>query len=391
VWIKSAEVQGYRNLKSDAFTFSPRVNIVLGRNGEGKTNFLEALNYFALGRSHRSTRSHHLIGFDKEALHVHLALEEESGDETSCEFGLDRSGERRFRLDGDIVKRRSDLVGKLVTVFFSPDSIQLVRGGPLKRRHFIDQGMSEIDPLLLPALTGLARVLKQKNHLLRSMKKRAISQDKGIRELKAWNKEMAVHATEVCLARMAYVQLLEPNADKRHEVLSDQNIKLQITYRPSLESVVSVLEKNPSNPPKKGDLEEEIFQEIDYISTDEIRRGKPLIGPQFDDFEIRHNNLDLRVFGSQGESRSAAIAMILARSDVLFEKRQVRPVIFFDDIFSELDRERTQRLQTMAAEMHQVFVATARAEDIEGWKPEQLKVWEVESGTLRRSERYLIE
>ncbi len=176
-----------------------------------------------------------LIGFDKDALHVRLSLEEESGGHAGCEFGLDSSGERRFRLNGDIVTRRTELVGKLVTVFFSPDSIQLVRGGPLKRRHFVDQGMSEIDPLLLPALTGLSRVLKQKNHLLRNIKRRAVAYQQAEQEFQAWNKELAVHAAEVCLARMAYARLLEPYADQRHGILSGQKPKLEITYRPSLE------------------------------------------------------------------------------------------------------------------------------------------------------------
>ncbi len=388
MWIKSAEVQGFRNLKPISFKFSPRVNIVLGRNGQGKTNFLEALNYFALGRSHRGAKPDELIGFDDEALHVSLLVEEETGLKTGCEFGIGRNGDRRFRIDGDIIKRRTSLVGKLVTVFFSPDSIQLVRGGPQKRRHFIDQGMSEIDPGNLPGLTGLSRVLKQKNHLLRNIKKRSVPHKKAQQELHAWNLELAVHAAQVCLARMSYAQLLEPRADDRHQTLSGEKLKLEITYRPSLESVVSITRKNSANSIKKAELEEEIFKEIDYISKDEIRRGKPLVGPQFDDFEIRHNQLDLRVYGSQGESRSAAIALILARSDVLFEKRQVRPVIFFDDIFSELDKERTQRLQTMAAELHQVFVATARIEDVGGWQPEKMRIWEVDSGILRPSERF---
>ena len=164
--IVKVKLSGFRNLSEASFQFSPRVNIVLGRNGEGKTNFLEALNYFSLGRSHRGSKNEELIAFDQESLHVQLEVEEESGNLLECEFGLDRAGGRRFRLDGEAVRRRADLVGRLATVFFNPDSIQLVRGGPQQRRNFVDQGMSEVDPLFMAGLTAFQRTLKQKTGLL---------------------------------------------------------------------------------------------------------------------------------------------------------------------------------------------------------------------------------
>ena len=114
----------------------------------------------------------------------------------------------------------------------------------------------------------------------------------------------------------------------------------------------------------------------------EMRRGRPRAGPQLDDFEVLLDGVDLRVYGSQGETRSAAIAMILARSDVLFEKRKTRPVLFFDDIFSELDRDRTHRLQELSSRDHQVFVATARRDDVAGWSPDEMKAWNVHEGGI---------
>ena len=130
-------------------------------------------------------------------------------------------------------------------------------------------------------------------------------------------------------------------------------------------------------------LEQDIFQEFDYIVGSEIQRGRPATGPQLDDFEIRlggPEGLDLRTFGSQGETRSAAIALILARSDALHRSLRVRPVLFLDDIFSELDRDRARRLQEMSASLHQVFIATARPGDIADWRPAGLRSWRVEAG-----------
>ena len=384
--IVSLKLNGYRNLAESAFEFSPRVNLVLGRNGEGKTNFLEALNYYSLGRSHRGSRNEELVGFDHDSLHVELEVEEESGNRLSCEFGLDRNGGRRFRLDGEAVRRRADLVGRLATVFFNPDSIQLVRGGPQQRRNFVDQGMSEVDPLYLAALTSFQRALKQKNSLLRDLKagRRGSGQVAG--ELQAWNRELAAHAAVICLGRLDYARQLTPPAGQCHATLTDQDESLVFLYRPQLESMQKYVtyegDSEDEIPPEKGHLEGEIFAEIDYIRQLEMQRGRPLKGPQLDDFEVRAEGLDLRVYGSQGETRTAAISLILARSDVLFARRRVRPVLFFDDIFSELDRERTRRLQEMAARLHQVFIATARRDDVTGWRPAEMKVWQVASGEL---------
>jgi len=380
VKIVSASVDGFRNLKTASFTFSPRVNLVLGRNGEGKTNLLEALNYFALGRSHRGAKSEELIHFEKDHLHVGLEVQEESGAVVSCEYGLGRDGGRRLRVDGEAVRRRADLVGRLATVFFNPDSIRLVRGGPDRRRRFVDQGMAEIDPVFLTHLTAMQRVLKQKNGLLRDFRKVGLNPAEARRELVAWNQELATHASAVCLGRQQYAAYLTPFSNQAHNSLSDNGLNFKFSYLPRLESVAEAISQSPENPALKDQLAEEILGELDYIMDSELRRGRPLVGPHLDDFKVVLGGVDLRVYGSQGETRTAAIAMILARSDVLFQKRQIRPVLFFDDIFSELDRERTRRLQEMASHLHQVFIATARRDDVVDWQPAQMKSWQVNAG-----------
>jgi len=378
--ILSATVHGFRNLKQTNLTFSPGVNLVLGRNGEGKTNLLEALNYLALGRSHRGSKPEEMICFDGDSLHVALEVQEESGSNLACEFGLERGGRSRFRLDGETVRRRADLVGRLVTVFFNPESIRLVRGAPQRRRHFTDHGMSELDPLFLSQLTALQRVTRQKTGLLRDLRKGFTNPAEARRELDSWNRELSGYAAEVCEGRREYAGLLTPFAGQNYNSLTDNKLPMFFRYKPNLECVKSRLESDPEKPFQKEALAADIFAEIDYIRDSEMRRGRPLTGPQLDDFEIVLNGVDLRVYGSQGETRSAAIAMILARSDVLFRKRSIRPVLFFDDIFSELDRHRTHRLQELSSRDHQVFVATARQDDIVGWHPGMMKVWKVQEG-----------
>jgi DNA replication and repair protein RecF len=393
VRIDAARLNGFRNLADTQLSFSPRVNLVLGRNGEGKTNLLEALNYFALGRSHRGARNTDLVAFDQDALHVELDVVEDTGATMGCEYGLGRDGGRRFRLDGEPVRRRSDLVGRLATVFFNPDSIRLVRGAPERRRHFVDQGMAEIDASHLVHLTAFQRALRQKTGLLRDFRQKGGSPASIRDDLTAWNREIAHHAAPVVRGRADYAALLTPSADRAHRDLTDVADGLAVTYRPRLESVLPHLSpeslEKAEKTPENTALEQDIFEEIDYITGLEIQRGRPLTGPQLDDFEVRlggADGWDLRTYGSQGETRSAAISLILARSDALFRRRQVRPVLFLDDIFSELDRERTRRLQEMTAALHQIFIATARPDDIADWRPGGMRAWRVAGGAFTATE-----
>lgn len=351
----------------------------------GKTNLLEALNFFALGRSHQGSKNEEMITFDDDTLHVSLEVEEDSGQKIRFEYGLDRKGSRRFKIDGEPVSRRSELVGKLPTVLFNPDSITLVRGGPQNRRQFVDQGQAEVDPLYLKSLSAFIRTLKQKNGLLRDMRKGLVNPKKGREELKAWNKELATYAAVIALGRKQYASLISPYAQNCHQQLTEIDSLFEFVYQPNLKTVKNILLEAPEKQLNKSEIEAEILSEFDYIIEDEIQRGRPLAGPQLDDFEVRFAGLDLRVFGSQGETRTAAVSLILARGDVLFQQRQIRPVLFFDDIFSELDRERSRRLQEMAAQLHQVFIATARKDDIEGWNPDHLEAWNVSHGCFTKT------
>lgn len=386
--ILTATVQHFRNLEPVELAFSPSVNLLLGANGEGKTNLLEALNWFALGRSHRGAAADEMVAFGQEALHVALTVEEDGGAQVACEFGLDRRGGRKIKVDGEALKQRADLVGRLVTVVFNPDTIGLVRGAPQMRRQFADQGMAELDPLYLGHLSACQRVLKQKAGLLHDLRKGYGGNGRGRAELVAWNREFSLHAAAVCRGRAAYARLLEGPLQAAHGELAGRSqagsggapATITCDYRPRLESAQKALIKGGGEIPADDDLAGAIFAEIDYIMDSEIRRGRPLAGPQFDDLTLAVEGVDLRVYGSQGQTRTAAIAMILARSDVLYGQRRLRPVLFLDDIFSELDRDRSRRLQEMSSREHQVFIATARPEDVAGWRPPGLRAWRVAQG-----------
>ncbi|MFO7653199.1 MAG: DNA replication and repair protein RecF [Candidatus Krumholzibacteriia bacterium] len=421
--IVSARITGFRNLADVDLDLAPGVNIVLGPNGQGKTNLLEALHFPALGRSHRGARHDDLVAFGSDALHVAVTVEEAPGRGHRFEYGIDRAGGRRYRVDGEVVALQSELVGRLAAVYFDPETVRLVREGPEQRRRFLDRGLSLIDPAYLASLTAYHRALRQKASILRDLKRRLVSTAEVGDEVRAWNTELAHHAAAVIRGRARYLADLDPAARAAHGRLTDPRAELSTEYRPQMEAARAAaaaarrteesLERaadggpgsvsgaprpassegevgdppqiSPERPlegPEKDDLEQEIFREFDYIWPDEVRRGRPLSGPQRDDLEVRLDGQDLRRYGSQGETRTAAVALVLGQSEVVHRRRQVRPVLFLDDIFSELDRERARRLQDLAVADHQLLVATARAEDVAGWRPAHRKVWTVAAGVL---------
>jgi DNA replication and repair protein RecF len=381
VKILSARWTGFRNLDDAEVRFSPGVNLLLGRNGQGKTNVLEALNFLSLGRSHRGARAEELIQFGRDALHVALTMTDDHGERHTCEYGLDRRGGRRIRVDGEVLSRRSDLVGRLATVFFWPESVDLVRGGPELRRRFADQGLSGLAASYLRSLVAYQRGLRQKSRLLKDLRRGLRDRATAGEELAAWNRDLASHALTLGLGRADWAAALQPWAAAGYRELAGNSGGLEFVYRPRLQALHPGRQA-PRTEAEKVQFQAEILAEFDYIGSEETRRGRPLTGPQFDDFDVRLGDRDLRVYGSQGETRTAAIALILAQSDVVFQRRRVRPVLFLDDIFSELDRERARRLQERCARDHQIFIASARADDVAGWSPADRRQWRVEDGRL---------
>ena len=369
-----ATLLDFRNLAEVQLSFSEGVNVLVGSNGQGKTNVLEALNYLALGRSFRGARDEDLIRFDTDVCHVRLRMADEKNIEHELEFGFDRSGTRRVRVDGELVKRKIDLVGQLVTVVFDPQTVELVRGGPEGRRRWIDQGISSVDSSYLTHLQAFSRALKQKSSLLRDIRKRIIPVSQVREDLVAWNVEMARCAAPIVLRRAEWLSECSPAAGEAHADLAASAGTLETLYRPQLDMPTKTLSKT--------NFAEDILGVFDYIMENEIQRGRCLAGPQMDDVDIALDGVNLRTFGSRGETRTAAVALKLAQAEMVYRNRNIRPVLFFDDIFSELDKDRSRELQQRTATNHQVFIATARTEDVAGWEPPGRCTWLVEQGSL---------
>jgi DNA replication and repair protein RecF len=374
MWIRGVTIQGFRNLAATRLSFSPHLNLLVGGNGQGKTNLLEALNYVALGRSHRGARNRELVRFDADHLHVELTIEGRNGSTEKLAYAIAKDGRRQLMVAGQRVQRSADLLGELASVYFDPETVDLVRAAPERRRRFLDAGRTGVEPAHLDRLLAYYRAARQKGRLLRNLRRQPGQGGNWQQELRAWGGEMARQAAPVVLARAAYLDDLGPIARRVHAELAGPGPELSLVYRPhDGDDWLHLTE---------ADLAREFLGKFDYIERDEVRRGRLLAGPHLDDFAIQLGDLDLRTYGSRGQMRTAAVALVLAQSEVVYRQRHLRPVLFLDDIFSELDCQRVRQLQERSLRDHQVFVATARQEDVADWRPVERRLWRVQQGVI---------
>lgn len=354
----------FRNLEKIELDVSPQINIFLGRNGQGKTNLLEAMSFLALGRSHRGSSSRELIRFDAEFFHVRLEGEDARGDSLQLEGAVERNGQKRFKVDGEVVGRRAELLGRLSVVQFHPNDAELTRGAPELRRRFLDYTLSVGSPESLRHLLAYRRAVQQKNRLLKQRRGDVSA------ELDGWDTELIEHGVRIWSARAELLEAMRPEAERAYRELARDERELKLQLQPS---------KMDTELP----IDEERFAEMLAAHRQrELQLRQSLVGPHRDDLGVDLDGRAIRRFGSQGEQRSAAIALKLAQAELIYERSGERPVVFLDDIFSELDRRRTEALQERLHHEHQLFIATARADDVHG-----MEAWTEVSASLVQAGR----
>ncbi len=382
--VTSVKLLNFRNLDKIQLDVSPQINIFLGRNGQGKTNLLEGLCYLALGRSHRGSGDREIVGFGAEGFHVALEGRAASGAAFRLEASVALDGSKKLKLDGQPLARNSDLVGRLSAVLFNPDEIDLTKGSPDHRRRFLDYTLSVISAEYFRHLVEYRRVLAQKNRLLKERGRDLAA------EIEAWDEELAVTGAPLVQARAAVIAPLQGAAAEAYAALDAAGARLSM----ALESSAG-LGQGAGPSAGRGEAEGQSAEPDGESVTDRLRAalrrardreralGFAIVGPHRDRLRLRLGGRSLRRYGSQGEMRSAAIALKLAQAELIYQRTSERPVVFLDDIFSELDHGRTEALQRRLHRDHQLFVATARPEDVRamrGW--EGVKAWSVREGRV---------
>ena len=340
----------------------PGSTALVGSNGQGKTNLVEALGYVATLGSHRVSVDAPLVRAGAERAVVRARIERD-GRSTLVELELNPGKANRARVNRGPVPRAKEVLGLLRTVLFAPEDLVLVRGDPGGRRGFLDDLLVLRTPRLAGVRADYERVLKQRNALLKTAFLARRSGGGDMRTLDVWDSHLARAGAELLAARLALVEDLRPLVAVAYEQVSAGQGATRLEYRSSLVA-------GPDSPGLPADADRELLtamllSELARVRPQEVERGVSLVGPHRDDLVLFLGDLPVRGYASHGESWSFALALRLASWQLLIaDGPGAEPVLVLDDVFAELDVGRRERLAELVAGAEQVLVTAAVADDV---------------------------
>ncbi len=340
MYIKSLTLKNFRNYEEQSLLFDEKTNIFLGNNAQGKTNLLESLYLFSMGKSFRTNQDLELIRFGEEYTKAELIFCDRKREHT-LEIIILRDKKKQIKINGLTISRLSELMGHLTVVLFYPEELGLVKEGPYIRRRFMDVAISQLRPQYYHILGRYHRVVEQRNRLIKKIRQNGSGE--LLDTVSVWNEQLATLGCELMQDREEFMARLNALAQKTHFDASGE--KLSVVYKPRFESKEAFLEK------------------LKTSFDRELEQGYTLYGPHREDFEIYINDKEAKVFGSQGQQRSAVLSLKLAQADLLFEEYGEYPVLLLDDIMSELDAQRRSYLVGKIPDK-QVFITCTEVDAI---------------------------
>ncbi|MCR5305055.1 MAG: DNA replication and repair protein RecF [Oscillospiraceae bacterium] len=377
--VLSVEAEQFRNLQAVKMEPSGTVNLILGDNAQGKTNLLEAIWACTGCKSFRGAKERDYIGLSAAAMHLKLKFQDKR---RTQEIGLHlQRGEgkqKKLLLNGVPLSGASGLFSQFQCVIFSPDDRELIRGGPEKRRSFLDLCGSQLTPAMLGCIRRFDQLTAQRNALLKQIPAGRTSK----RDLEDWDLQLAKYGSLLTCLRYSYIRKLSEVCARLYGAVTAGQEKLSVKYRSNIFKTTEIPEKPTT------EMQRYYYEQLHSAVEDDIRLGFTAKGAGRDDFVCKIGGLSVREFGSQGQQKSAALVLKLAQAAVFCEKKDETPVILLDDVMGELDDHR-QRLVYEIIRGMQVFL-TACQPDAVGEEPLQhpdSAVFQMENGVLTRQTR----
>jgi DNA replication and repair protein RecF len=355
VHVQRLEVVDFRNHPAAAVDLRPGVTALVGPNGSGKTNLLEAVGYLATLGSHRPGQDAALVRSGADAA-VIRAVAARDGRTVLMELEIRPGSGVRGRVNQAAVPRSRDLLGIVRAVLFAPEDLALVRGDPEERRRFLDTLAVQRLPRYLGARQDYDRVLRQRNSLLRSTGGR-MPKGTALSALEVWDDKLAAAAAELWAERLRLVQLLAPLVEEAYQGLAGRADLVVMTYS---SSVLPEMDGPPSDVSELAGL---LRERLAADRAREVERGITLSGPHRDDLLLALRGLAAKTHASHGEAWSLALALRFASHQLLTSEGD-EPVLLLDDVFAELDRDRRERVATVAFAAEQAIVTASVAEEV---------------------------
>lgn len=368
MYIEQLELVNFRNYHKLQVSFENNVNVILGKNAQGKTNLIEAIYLLALSKSHRTAKDKELIRFECDFAKVYGKIQKRNGP-LSLDIVISDKG-KKAKINHLEQKKLSEYVGAVNVVLFAPEDLSLVKGAPQIRRRFIDMEIGQINPMYLHYLNKYHKTLQQRNYLLKEMQHK-----KNEMMLDVLTTQLVECGAKLIAKRLEFLQLLQTFSEQIHFQISQEKEKLVLKY----DATINVSEQSDLSK-----IEKEFFHKFESIREKEIQRGTTLIGPHRDDLLLIVNGRNVQTFGSQGQQRTAALSVKLAEIELIKKQIGEYPILLLDDVLSELDDYRQTHLLNTIQGKVQTFVTTTNIDNINHQTLHEAATFVVEQGELKK-------
>lgn len=332
--VKSLKLKNYRNYNLLNIEFDSKTNILYGDNAQGKTNILEALYLSGTTKSHRGTKDRDIIQFGNDESHIEMFIEKD-GIDFQVDMHLKKNSPKGIAVNKIPLKRAGELFGIIHFVFFSPEDLNIIKEGPAGRRRFIDLELSQLDKVYLNSLSNYNRIINQRNSLLKDMYR----EEHLAETLDIWDIQLVQYGNKVIEERKKFIDKMNGIISKIHFHLTGGKEDIKLVYEPSVGSMTleQALKKNRER---------------------DLRMKSTSVGPHRDDICFMSGNIDVRKFGSQGQQRTAALALKLSEIELVKELIKDTPVLLLDDVLSELDKNRQNYLLDSIHDIQTIITCT---------------------------------
>ena len=315
MWIKKIKIKNFRNYESEEINLEKNINIFYGQNAQGKTNIIESIFLCSLGKSFRTKKDKEMIELNEQNALVEVEYEKSDRD---GKIKIEIGNKKNIYLNGIKIKKLSELLGNLNIVIFTPDDINILKGGPQNRRRFLDIMISQLRPNYMHILNLYIKTMEQRNNYLRQIKEE--HKDENLLEI--WDEKLAEYAIKIYEYRKEFIEKIIKKLDIIHKNITNGEEQIELEYVTECDSKEKYLKL----------LKER--RKLDII------KGFTTKGVHRDDFMIYINKKDIKIFGSQGQNRTAMLSLKLAELQVIYDEIGEYPILLLDDFMSELDKTR---------------------------------------------------
>ena len=334
MYIESLALKDFRNYEKLDINFSKNINILYGDNAQGKTNILEAIYISATTKSHRNSKDKDIIRFGKDDSHIRLNLKKREVGHR-IDMHLRRNQTKGVAIDGIPIRRSTELFGLINIIIFSPEDLSIVKNGPGERRRFMDMEICQLSRIYYSNLLRFNKILDQRNNLLKQIN----FNPKNADTLDVWDEQFIDAGKAIIKERTNFIEMINGIIKEIHGSLTSDKEKIEIKYEPNVEI----------------DRFEKVLKEKRQI---DLKNSITMTGPQRDDFGVFINGSDVRVYGSQGQQRTAALSLKLAEIEMVKKIINDNPILLLDDVMSELDSKRRDALLSRISDIQTIITCT---------------------------------